>query len=182
MLSKIITAILYLILAFVWFMILWASWTIFNFSSLLQHFWNGGLIFVFGFLAILVFVFPFIFRKKLSANWMKPTAMLVLTGVVCLTSCGILNITKIYVSNFNRATWDNNAELRIYMIEDLESEYQLIGKTEQEIKTLIGEPSNISEYKGRTFEYVISSGFMDPITFDIRFKNGVATRCEKIHH
>lgn len=182
MFSKIKIVILYLILAFVWYVILRISPVIFIFSPLLQYFWNRGLMVIFGGLAILVFVLPIIFRKRLSVNWMKPAAMLVLTGVVCLTSYGILNIMKSYVSNFNRTVWDNNKEFRVYMVEDLESNYQLIGKTEQEIKMLIGEPSNISEYRGRTYEYFISSGFIDPITFDIRFENGVVTKCEKTHH
>lgn len=182
MLSKIGTALLYLILALAWFVIVVIFLFAFAFSTLLQHFWNGGLVVVFGCFAILVFVLPIIFRKKLSSNWMKPTAMLVLTGVFCLTSYGILNVATEYVSSFNRATWNHNEELRIYMIEDLERNYQLVGKTEQEVRSLLGEPANISEYHGKTFEYFINSGFMDPVTYDIRFENGIVKSGAKVNH
>jgi hypothetical protein len=180
--NKLITVLLYALLAFVWFIILRFSLFAFCFSPLLQHFWNGGLILLFGFLGILAFILPVIFRKKLSSNWMKPVAMLILTGFALLASYGILNAAVSYVSVFRKKVWDTNHELRIYMTDDLENNYHVTGKTEQEILALLGEPASISEYKGRTFEYYIGSGFIDPITYDIMFENGIAVHAEKVSH
>ena len=108
--------------------------------------------------------------------------MLILTGFALLASYGILNAAVSYVSVFRKKVWDTNHELRIYMTDDLENNYHVTGKTEQEILALLGEPASISEYKGRTFEYYIGSGFIDPITYDIMFENGIAVHAEKVSH
>ncbi|MEI3159749.1 hypothetical protein [Monoglobus pectinilyticus] len=99
-----------------------------------------------------------------------------------LINAGAYNIVKNSVSAYSRQNWDNNANLRIYMIEDLEKQYQFFGKTETEIIDFLGHPSNVSYYSGKRLEYYIGDGYIDPYTYDIIIENDVVSGTAIVQH
>lgn len=88
-------------------------------------------------------------------------------------------ICFIYIRNlfsFNANVWNVDIGRRRFMINDLEKNYGLIGKTEQEIKTLLGEPDRTVEHyrkTGITYVYLIDTSLFDQDAYAVIFSNGI---------
>lgn len=181
--TKILNILLYLLLAVMWCGILFVSFIFLLLNDIVAHFGNGILKIVFVFIYMCALALPIIFRRKLKADWMLPL-FLILATVLAMVSNGILyNFVDNYVSTYSRAKWDSNAELRFYMVDSLEEQFDFIGKTEQEVRDILGEPANVAEYGGwRVFEYYIGDDYIDPYTYDIRFENGIVMNSGVTQH
>lgn len=180
--SKILKYSLYIILVITCVVILFTTFVFIQFNGIVQNFENGILIYVFLTLYICAVILPIMFRKKLKTNWAMPLILILCILFAMLFNAGAYNIIQNYVSTYNRQNWDNNENLRIYMIEDLEKQYQFIGKTEIEIIDFLGHPTNVSYYSGKRLEYYIGNGYIDPYTYDIMIENDIVADTDIVQH
>ena len=172
--TKALNVVLYLMLAVMWCAIVFISHIFFFLNGIVEHFGNGILKIVFILVYICPLILTIIFHRKLKTNRKLPLCLLFAT-VVSIIFNGIIyfSVDK-YVSVYSKMKWDNNKELRFYMIDSLEKQFDFIGKTEQEVTDILGEPQSIREYGDcRFFEYYIGSDYIDPYTYDFIFKNGI---------
>ena len=90
------------------------------------------------------------------------------------------------VFNFTPERWSRDKEHRHLMIKDLEREYDIIGMTDEEIISLLGEPENTATLPTGTdakcLSYYIASGYIDPVFYEIIFEDGVAVNTQKVEH
>ncbi|MDO5397637.1 MAG: hypothetical protein Q4G33_06885 [bacterium] len=100
--------------------------------------------------------------------------MIILIISAVAVNASVFALTYTYFSHFTKTKWERNEQVRIYMINDLESKHEIIGKSEQEIIDLLGKPSNVAEYGLKTYEYYIGDDLIDPYTYNIGFENGIA--------
>lgn len=73
------------------------------------------------------------------------------------------------------------------MIDSLEKQYQLEGKTEEELITLLGQPAFVSEYEEtsgsyKIFSYYINQGWMDSYMYEVVFQNEVSSHAGIVQH
>lgn len=151
-------------------------------KSFIQYGMNGFLIVLFPILALLVFILPILFRKKLRKNWMIPLSMICLTLMMIVCDLSIVFFGIKSISTFDQNRWNTHEELRIYMTEDLDN--KIIGQTEDRIKTLLGEPGYIEERINDThiLEYFVNSGSFDPVVYSVIIKDGIAVQTETMEH
>ena len=179
---KILAALLYIALALIWCGLLFVLYLFFLLSDIVRYFHSGILKAIFLFVSIGAFAIPIAFRKKRKAVWGLPLTLLLCAVVSAGLNGVIYHVTEQYISSYSRQKWDRYEKLRKYMIDDLERQYPLIGKTEQEVIDILGQPANRSNYSGQRFEYYIGDGFMDPYTYDLLFKNGVVVDTDIVQH
>ena len=82
---------------------------------------------------------------------------------------------------FSKEKWDKYESLRIYMLDDLDTNYIWKGADEEYVIKLLGEPFYIKEKNPRYIEYYVSSGNLDPIRFYIMFEDGEVVETGKRH-
>ncbi|MGE7182556.1 hypothetical protein ACQKKK_00880 [Peribacillus sp. NPDC006672] len=58
----------------------------------------------------------------------------------------ILGVNE-YESRFTTERWLNDDEGRVYLVDDLLNEHELIGKTKEEVITLLGSPTETEYFK-----------------------------------
>lgn len=181
--SKVLNILLYILLAIILCGIIFASYVFLMFNDLVENFGNGILKLIFLFVYMCMFSLPIIFRKRIKVNWLLPF-LLVLSTVLAIVFNGVIyNEVDNYVSIYTRQKWDTHSELRFYMIDDLEKKYKFIGKTEQNVTDVLGEPTNIVQYNDyKVFEYYIRSDYIDPYTYDLKFDNGVVVNTGVVQH
>ncbi len=181
--TKALNVILYLFLAIMWFVILFISCFFLLLNNVVDHFGNGILKNIFILVYICGFILPIIFHKKLKSNYMLPLCLILATVLSTIINGVIYNSVDNYISVYSREKWNDNAELRFHMIDNLEKQFDFIGKTEQEIKDILGEPSNTIEYDGwRVFEYYIGNDYIDAYTYDFRFEKGFVINSGIVQH
>ena len=180
--SKILTILLYILLTVIWCGVLFASVVFILSNTVIERFGNGILKAVFVLVYLCAVILPIILRKKIKTNYIMPSVLIVSTIAAIIINGAIYSTADNYMSTYSRQKWDNNEELRFYMIDDLERQYDFIGKDEQEIIDLLGSPSNISEHSGKRFEYYIGDDYIDPYTYDIIFKDGIVIRTGIVQH
>lgn len=186
MISKIITGLLYLVLAILLYCIGLISYLIIKLfgNAIILNLANGVLSVIFILIYLLAIILPAIFCKKLKI-WLMPLIMIISSVSAVFINKGIYHIGKIYISSYTREKWDKYENLRYNMIDDLESKYNFIGMSEEEIIDILGEPMTVSDHidpEYYRYEYYIDDGFMDPWTYDIIFRNGVAVESCKTQH
>lgn len=180
--SKILKYLSYIFLITISGGILLSTFVFIRFNSIVQNFENGILIYLFFTLYICAVMLPILFRKKLKINRSMPIILLFFILSAAFINAGTYNIVQNCVSAYSRQNWDNNSNLRIYMIEDLEKQYQFFGKTEAEVIDFLGHPSNVSYYSGKRLEYYIGDGYIDPYTYDIIIENDVVSGTVIVQH
>ncbi len=180
--SKAINILLSIFLFWTWCGILFVSFILLIFSDIIHYFGNGILKYIFGLIYVLALVLPIVFRKKLGRNFSLPLALIVTTIISIMINCFIYLGVNSYISDFSREKWDSNEKLRIHMISDLEREYQLIGKSENEIIDLLGDPTYIHDDGEHRYEYYIGDSIIDPYTYDVIFDAGIVKETRIIEH
>lgn len=83
--------------------------------------------------------------------------------------------------SFTTERWLSNMDARHKMIEDIEKNHNLIGKTQKEVEELLGEPDNIwslDSYDNSGYVYYIGTANVfslmpEPDIYVISFENGV---------
>ena len=168
-------------LVFVWWVILYLSKFLCQFSPIIRLTGNGILKYViFGVYGVAAMA-PIIFRKKLTIAKSIPLTMIVYAIIAVAINFLILFSVKAYVSEYSRTRWDANPKMRIYMVDDMEKEHQIIGMTEAEVKTLLGEPETVLKEEN-VLEYYVGDSIIDPYTYDVLFENGVAVETRIWEH
>lgn len=108
--------------------------------------------------------------------------LIIFTVLSVIVNSGIyLGITG-YLSDYSRKKWDRYENFRIYMIDDLQKEHQLIGKSEEEIIELLGEPARKPDSGPRRFEYYVGDSMIDPYVYEIIFNNGIVENTMVVEH
>lgn len=65
-------------------------------------------------------------------------------------------------SRFTNKRWLSNPDMRYKMIDNLESEHSLKGKTQQEVIAMLGEPDNTWEHGSEEGHYVYFQYYIGP--------------------
>lgn len=171
---KLLNMFLYLVLAVTWLFILSMSYLFLYIDDLIKDFCGGLLLAIFIVVYISTIIVPIAIRKKMNDSHMLPLSLLAafVTGIII--NCIIHNSVFVYVSNFTRSKWKSLPDIRYYMIDDLENEHEITGKTEQDILYLLGEPTYVQERETKQYSYYVGKGYIDSVFYDIIFKDGVA--------
>ncbi len=165
-----------------WAGILLASFLIYLISDMVRFLGNGILVYTTILIYTLTFALPIIFRKQISKHLSLPLAFIVFTILsVVFVGC-ILGGAKNYISDFTQEKWNNNERLRKYMIDDLEQNHGIIGKTDKEIVELLGEPIYISDSLNMKYEYYVGESIIDPYGYQIEFENNIAVNTTLFEH
>ncbi len=165
-----------------WAGILFVSFLIYLMSDMVRFLGNGILVYTTIFIYVLTFVLPIIFRKQISKHLSLPLSFIVFTILSVVVVGCILVGAKNYISDFSQEKWDNNERLRKYMIDDLEENYGIIGKTDKEIVDLLGEPIYISDDLNIKYEYYVGESIIDPYGYQIEFENNIAVNTALFEH
>lgn len=172
-----INIILYIILAVVWLGILFATYIVFATDLMVDQVGGGALkaAFISVYICACAAAVLIAVRGKFKARLAVPLILLIVMFSAVALNAAIYNAVEHNISTYSRQKWDENEELRFYMIDDLEDKYQLTGKTKKETVDILGEPTNVAEYGGREiFEYYIGSDGLDSFIYVVSFENGAA--------
>lgn len=165
-----------------WAGVLFVTFLLYLMSDMFRLLGNGLLVFITAFLYVLAFILPIIFRKRITKYISLPLSFFIFT--VCsvgMVGCMLFGAHN-YISDFSREKWDDNARLRIYMIDDLNKKHPIIGKTEKEIMELLGEPTYILDVPRVKYDYYVGESMIDPLGYQIEFENHVAVHTQLVEH
>ena len=82
-------------------------------------------------------------KRKLKIRFIVITCL----GFALLFFCVVLLGVYEYESSFTVERWLNDDEGRVYLVEDLMNEHELIGMTKEEVFTLLGSPTEMEYFK-----------------------------------
>ncbi|RRN74255.1 hypothetical protein EI200_02840 [Peribacillus simplex] len=68
-------------------------------------------------------------------------------GFLLLLYCVVILGVNEYESRFTTERWLNDYEGRVYLVDDFLNEHELIGKTKEEVITLLGSPTETEYFK-----------------------------------
>ena len=165
-----------------WTGILLASFLIYLMSDMVRFLGNGILVYTTILIYLLTFVLPIMFRKQISKYLSLPLSFIVFSLLSVVVVGCILGGASIYISDFSQEKWNNNERLRKYMIDDLEQNHGIIGKTDKEIVNLLGEPIYISDELNNKYEYYVGESIIDPYGYQIEFENNIAVNTTLFEH
>ena len=148
-------------------------------DDIVNYFYGGILKYIFLFLLLSIFILPVALRKKFSKKWNLPAIVLALLVVVPLCNNGILKIIEDDLRIFSREKWDKHEDLRIYMLDDLQTNYIFKGQSEERVIGLLGEPSSTTNNGKKIIEYYVNPGYVDAVRFYIVFEDGVVAEMGK---
>lgn len=180
--KTIINVILSIFLVLFWIGILFVSAMLLLISDIFSRFGQGILIITSVLIYIMALVVPIVFRKKLTAFQSLPLTMIISAILAVIINIVILLGAKMYISEYSKEKWDKYPRLRVYMVDDLEREHQIIGMSEEEVKYLLGEPGDVPEWGQHRYEYYAGESIADPYTYDVLFENGVAVETRVWEH
>ncbi len=165
-----------------WAGILFLSFLLYLMSDMFRFLGNGILVYTTIFMYAITFVLPIILKRQISKYLSLPFSFIVFTILSVVVVGCILGGAKNYISDFSQEKWNNNERLRKYMIDDLEENHGIIGKTDKEIVDLLGEPIYISDDLNIKFEYYVGEGIIDPYGYQIEFDNNIAVNTTLFEH
>lgn len=178
-LKVLLNVFLYLIFVLLWGVILFVLSLLRTFDTFLIRFDSGILLKVFAIISVIGLIIPILFLKRIKHKWMLPLFLIVSTIITTAVNYGVLYVASDYISVYTKEKWDKYPSLRYHMLDDLKEQYEFIGKTEQELKEVLGEPTHIVEYTGSTkykgctaYQYIIGDDLIDGYTYDFIFDNG----------
>ena len=179
--SLILNIFLTLILVLMWGCILFFTLFLYLASDIFTLFGKGILMYVFLALYVLSFILPVVFRKRINRYMSMPMSFIVCAILSFVVALLMLIGAKEYISEFSVSKWKNNERLRFYMIEELEDEYTIVGRTQKEIVSLLGEPTYVY-HNHNTYEYYVGDSLIDPFGYVIEFENGSAKNTRLIEY
>ena len=165
-----------------WAGILFVSFLLYLLSDMFRNLGNGILVYITVFIYVLAFVLPIIFRKRISKYLCLPVSFIIFTIFSVIIVSSVLVGARSYISSFSQEKWNNNEELRFYMIDDLEQKHHIVGKTKNEIIKLIGKPTYTYDNKEIIYEYFIGFNMIDEICYQIEFENNIAIKTTLVEH
>ena len=102
----------------------------------------------------------------------KFIVLLLVSSVVCIST--VIAIHFKTDNSFNQEIWNTNIDKRKGMIKDLIESNQILGKSKEELITLLGENYKITD-SDTALGYIVASNLGDPLCFVILFDdNGIA--------
>ena len=179
--EKIITIFLYILLALI-VSATGAYWHfVFNLDDILNYYNNGILKFIFSLIMLAVIVLPIVKYRNYKQKWILPIVLCLIVLVATIFNNGILKLIEDDLRIYSRGKWERYEELRIYMLDDLETHYIYKGQKDEYVKSLLGEPDLESGDNSQRYEYFVSPGFMDSVMFYVQFENGEVVETGKRH-
>jgi len=143
---------------------------------------------ILGIIGLIVFFFSkWILKKRIKEeryrNFLSAGATFVCTPIIYVTLVLSILFSDSYYTKieFNQSEWMSNPEERFMMSEDIIDSRMLIGKTQEEVKQILG--SEFSQFEAYRINYYI--GFVpgmfriDPDVLEIRFANGVVAEVKQ---
>lgn len=177
----ILTILLYFVLAVAACAFLGYSFLLFSLNDIMIYFSGGVLKYIYIFISAIALLFPIAARKRLKKKWALPIILSAILLIVPVFNLGILKIVEDDLRVFSVEKWDKNENLRIYMLDDLETSYIRNGITDEEaVIDLLGEPT-YSYIEGEYMEYYVNHGFIDPIIFYIKLEKGIVVETGKFY-
>lgn len=164
-------------------LLLWSGILLFTFLFWL---WDGFLsvddgvfLYMLGALYLSAFVLPILLRNRIKKYISLPLSMIISTFFAMILAGVVLFGAKCYVSDFTPEKWSGNPNLRYCMTKNLEEEYHILGMERKEITSLLGSPDFGEEDK---LIYRIGMNLIDPIYYEIKLQNGMATQTRTVTH
>lgn len=185
---KILVSIfLYITIILAWVGVLEVFELTYIISQIMRCLNEGILVKIFVLIYFCTFAAQVMIFKKGKSYIKKPFKILLCIIAAIVINTVIFNIGWIYISDFSREKWDNNEILRIHMIDDFEEKYQIIGKSEQEVKDILGKPAyvedrNVGGLNRKLVSYYVGMNTIDPYMYDIILENGVVIQTEVNEH
>ena len=178
--DKIITIIMYMLLVTVGFASMLHNILWFSLDDITNCFYGGILKYMFILIFLSTLIFPVLLRRKFKKKWNLPALMLALLLTVPVFNKGILKIAEDDLRIYSKEKWDKHKDLRIYMIDDLETNYIRKGSREEYVISLLGKPNTIRKGEKKTIEYYVNTG-IDPVRFYITFENDAVVETGKYY-
>ena len=179
-LKVLLNILLYLIFVVLWGAILFVLTIIRTFGTFLDRFGDGVLLIIFTVISVIGLIIPILFLRKMRHTWMLPLFLIVSTITTTIINYGIFYGVSDYMSVYTKEKWEKYPYVRYCMLDNLKEQYEFIGMTEQGLKEVLGEPTNIIEYTGNTkykgytaYQYMIGDDLIDPYSYDFIFDNGI---------
>lgn len=143
--NKNVLAIIFGMLYYLIPVILYYLLFVLNMMDGIIHSFSVVLFIVCIFVMPILFIFlPIIFSKILKKEWYKAFLYSFIINVIYV----IIILPSIrfgivgYMKSFSKSKWNNYANLRYIMVDDLEKNYNLIGKKTNDVKKLLGKPDS----------------------------------------
>lgn len=153
----------------------------FTFDDILNYYHRGILKYIFILIMVAVIVLPIIKYRRHKQKWILPLVLCLMIPITSVFNNGILKFVEDDLRIYSKEKWEEHKNLRIYMLDDLETHYMFKGQKEEHVKSLLGEPDLVSWGNSQQFEYLVSPGYIDPVMFYIQFENGVVVETGKRH-
>ena len=151
-------------------------------DPLSKHFCGGALKYVFAATTALMLLLPIIFRRKIKNRLMLPAILIIALISSAAVNTVIYKAAESYISVYSRDKWDRNKSLRIYMTDDLEWRYELLGKSREDITALLGEPDEAFDRAGyKIMQYYAGDDGVDAIFYEIRFVDDRVIEAMSVH-
>ena len=164
-----------------WLGVAFATYLLWVVSDVFRLLGGGVLLYVFIAIYIISLVLPFVLRQWME-EYFSMRAKFVVSSLLAVIVAGVVFVGAVsYISEFTPKKWANNEPLRVYMIDDLEDEYLVTGKTNEEIKELLGEPKYVYGNE-EMYEYYVGDSLIDPYGYQITFENGTSVDKKLIEH
>lgn len=168
-------------LVVLWVGIICGTAFLWSVSDVFRLLGGGVLLYVFIFIYVVALALPFVFSKWLS-EYFSLTAKSVVSSLLAIVITALIFVGAVsYISEFTPKKWAAYEPLRIYMIDDFEDEYTVLGKTNEEIVELLGEPKSVLG-NDELYEYYVGDGIIDPYGYQIEFENGRVINKKLIEH
>ena len=101
-----------------------AYWLIlFAFDDIINYYCYGILRYVFLLIILAGIILPILKYKKYKQKWILPMVLIIIILITHVFNSGILKFVKDNLEIYSQEKWENNEYLRIYMINDLETNY-----------------------------------------------------------
>ena len=180
--QKVVLIFMYILLTVVagFVGVYWLS--LFVFDDIINHYCYGILRYVFLLIIVAGIILPILKYRKYKQKWILPLVLIIITLVTPVFNNGILKFVQDNLEIYSQEKWENNEYLRIYMINDLETNYVIKGRNQEYVKSLLGEPDLVSGDNSQYFEYYAGVGFMETIMYYVRFENGIVVETGTQNH
>ncbi len=124
-----------------------------------------------------------IFKRRLNRIWKYLLVFTASAALIFLCVNGVISCGYAYYSHFTVQKWHDDPPCRYLMIDDMEKKYQITGMSKQEITDLFGDPTEIvTRGQYEIYEYFISHGYIDPVTYDVYFDNDIVVKTAQTEH
>ena len=178
--EKLITISLYILLALIVCAIGFYWLFTFAFDDILNYY-GGILKLIFILIMVAGIVLPIIKYRKHQQKLILPVVLCLMVLITPIFNNGILKLVEDDLRIYSKEKWEKHRNLRIYMLDNLETHYLYKGKTEEAVKKLLGEPDYVTGENAQRYEYFVNPGYIDPIIFYVEFENGVVVETGKYH-